>query len=157
MKIFSSLLLAAFTMLVFSNCKKEDGPVEKTKTELLTSGEWVHESSGADLDKNGTIDLTLEAAGVPQCRLDNRLMFRTDNTAVADEGTTKCNTSDPQTTQFRWQFADNQTTLSLSDNVFTQLNGKFVIRTLSSTQLSMSKDTSIAPFGNVAVMVNMKH
>ena len=157
MKIFSSLLLLSLVMLLFSNCKKEDSPAEKTKTDLLTSGVWVYESSGADVDGNGTIDLTLEAAGVPQCQLDNRLTFRTDNTAVADEGTTKCNPSDPQTTQFRWQFADNQTALSFSENVFTQLNGKFNIRTLNSTNLSMGKDTTFAPFGKVMVIVNMKH
>lgn len=157
MKIFSSLLLLPFVIVAFSYCKKEDSPAEKTKTDLLTSGVWVHESSGVDADKNGTIDVTLEAAGVPLCRLDNQLTFKTDNTAVADEGTTKCSSADPASTQFRWQFADNQTALSFSDNVFTALNGKFAIRTLSSTSLSMSKDTSIAPLGNVAVIVNLKH
>ena len=157
MKIFSSLLLLPFVIVAFSYCKKEDSPAEKTKTDLLTSGVWVHESSGVDADKNGTIDVTLEAAGVPSCRLDNRLTFKTDNTAVADEGTTKCNSADPVSTQFRWQFADNQTAISFSDNVFTALNGKFAVRTLSSTSLSMSKDTSIAPLGNVAVIVNLKH
>jgi hypothetical protein len=157
MKIFSTLLLLPMVIIAFSHCKKEDQQPEKTKRELLTAGAWVHESSGVDVDKNGTIELSLEAAGVPQCRLDNVLTFRSDNTAVADEGVAKCNTADPQTTQFNWQFADNETALSFSGNVFTQLNGRFTIRTLNATSLSLSKDTTIAPLGNVAVIVNLKH
>lgn len=157
MKIFSSLLLLTVLCAGFFACKKESGPAAETKADLLASGAWLHESSGVDVDKNGTIELTLEAAGVPQCRLDNVLTFRKDNTATADEGATKCNTADPQTTQFNWQFADNETALLFSGNVFTQLNGKFSIRTLSKTSLSLSKDTTVTGLGNVAVLVNLKH
>lgn len=157
MKIFSTLLLLSLAIGVFSNCKKEERPPEKTKKELLTAGAWVHESSGVDVDKNGTIELSLEAAGVQPCRLDNVLTFRSDNTAVADEGASKCNTTDPPTTQFSWQFADNETALSVSDNVFSQLNGRFAIRTLNSTSLSLSRDTTMPGVGNVAVIVNLKH
>lgn len=157
MKIFSSLLLLTVLCAGFFACKKESSPAAETKADLLTSGAWQHESSGVDVDKNGTIELTLEAAGVPACRLDNVLTFRKDNTAIADEGATRCNTADPQTTQFDWQFADNETALVFSGNVFTQLNGKFSIRTLSQTSLSLSKDTTVSPFGNVSVIVNLKH
>lgn len=157
MKIFSTLLLLAVIVVGFNACQKDDPPPEKTKTEILASSAWMHESSGVDVERNGTIEITLEAAGVPQCRLDNVLTFRTNNTAVADEGATKCNAADPQTTQFNWQFADNETALLFSGNVFTQLNGKFAIRTLNSTTLSLSKDTTVVPLGNVAVIVNLKH
>lgn len=156
MKIFSSLLVLGLSVAC-SNCKQENNPPAQTKTDLLTSGAWLHESSGVDADKNGTIDISLETAGVPQCRLDNVLTFRSDNTAVADEGATKCNATDPQISQFNWQFADNETALLFSGNVFTQLNGKFAIRTLTSTSLSLSRDTTIAPLGNVAIVVNLKH
>lgn len=157
MKIFSSLLLLLLISIGFFACQKESSVAVETKAALLTSGAWLHESSGVDVDKNGTIELSLEAAGVPLCRLDNVLTFRKDNSAVADEGTTKCNTADPQTSQFNWQFADNETALLFSGNVFTQLNGKFSIRTLSKTTLSLSKDTTVTGFGNVAVLVNLKH
>jgi hypothetical protein len=157
MKIFSTLLLLTVVSVTFQHCKKEDQQPEQTKTDLLTASAWVHESSGVDVDKNGTIELSLEAAGVPQCQLNNVLTFRNDNTAVADEGATKCNAADPQTTQFNWQFADNETALTFSGNVFTQLNGKFAIRTLNATSLSMSKDTTMPGVGNVAVIVNLKH
>ena len=156
MKIFSSLLLLFLICFVFSACKKDKNTAE-TKAALLESGAWLHESSGVDVDKNGTIELSLEAGGVPQCRLDNVLSFQKNHTATADEGATKCNTADPQTTQFNWQFADGETAVVFSGNVFTQLNGKFSIHTLSKTNLSLSKDTTIAPLGNVLVIVNLKH
>jgi hypothetical protein len=156
MKIFSSLLLLTVMGFGVFACKKNTTAAE-SKTDFLASGAWVHESSGVDVDKNGTIELSLEAGGVPKCRLDNVLTFQKNNTATADEGATKCNTADPQTTQFNWQFADNETALVFSGNVFTQLNGKFSIRTLSKTNLSLSKDTTVSGLGNVAVIVNLKH
>jgi Tfp pilus assembly protein PilW len=156
MKIFSSLLLLTVISVGFLACRKNNNTAE-SKADLLASGAWVHESSGVDMDKNGTIDFSLEASGVPQCRLDNVLTFRKDGTAIADEGAAKCNTADPQTSQFNWQFADNETAIVFSGNVFTQLNGKFSLRTLTKTNLSLSKDTTVSGFGNVSVLVNLKH
>lgn len=158
MKIFSSLLLLTTISVGLFACQKDSGNNNATtKTDLLTAGAWVHESSGVDVDKNGTIELSLEAAGVPQCRLDNVLTFQKNNTAVADEGAAKCNTADPQTTNFSWQFADNEGALVFSGNVFNQLNGKFAVRTLTNSSLSLSKDTTVGTLGSVAVIVNLKH
>ncbi len=157
MKIFSSLLIAFFSLL-FITCTKNDGVNEpETKTDLLTAGAWVHESSGVDTDKNGTIDYAFDATTIPLCRTDNVLTFQRGNTAVNDEGVAKCNASDQQVTTFNWNFSDNETVLNISGNVFTQLNGRLAIRTLTKTNLSLSKDTTIAPLGNVAILVNLKH
>ncbi len=70
----------ALTIMIgfcFLSCKKDssenNGP---TKTELLTSSAWKYESGGADVDKNGSIDLTLETIGtIPPCILDNSATF----------------------------------------------------------------------------------
>ena len=118
----------------------------------------MHESSGVDVDKNGSIDLPLVTLGVPQCQLDNTLLFKTDNTAVADEGATKCNAAAPQTNNFNWSFADNESSIVISNNVFPALNGKFTVGELTSTKLTIKKDTSMpAPIGNVSIIVNLKH
>jgi hypothetical protein len=158
MKIFSSLLLLTLSCSLFSACTKNDGDSNaETKTDLLTSGGWVHESSGVDTDKNGTIDFPFAATTVPVCRTDNKLTFRRDNTAINDEGATKCNNADQQETTFNWNFSDNETVLNISGNVFTQLNGRLVIRSLTKTNMSLSRDTTIVPLGNVAIVVNLKH
>ena len=97
MKIFSSRLLLLLVSAPFFSCQKESDqpPAEPTKTDQLTASAWVHESSGVDVDKNGTIDIPSTTAGIPTCRLDNVLTFKKDKTATADEGSTKCDPADP--------------------------------------------------------------
>lgn len=156
MKIFSTASLLFFCLFVIS-CQKEDD--EPTKTEQISSSPWVHESSGIDSDNNGTIDIPLTLAGVPTCRLDNILTFRTDGTATSAEGATKCTPTDAESTDFRWSFGNNETTLNLSENVFSQLNGSFKIKTLNSSSFSLTRDTIITtPITlNATIIVNLKH
>lgn len=157
MKIFSSRLLLLLVSAPFFSCQKEsDQPAEPTKTDQLTASAWVHESSGVDVDKNGTIDIPSTTAGIPTCRLDNVLTFKKDKTATADEGSTKCDQADPQSSTFNWNFADNETSLVISNNVFTALNGTMKIKTLSSTNLTLTKDTVVSS-NNVSLVVNLKH
>ena len=87
------------------------------------------------------------------------LTFRANGTATSAEGATKCNDSDPTSTDFNWSFADNETTLNLSGNVFAQLNGSFKIKTLNSTSFSLTRDTVItAPVRiDATIIVNLKH
>lgn len=157
MKIFSTLLLLVASASFFS-CEKESDqpPAEATKTDQITASAWVHESSGIDMDKNGTIDVASALAGIPACRLDNVLTFKKDGTATADEGATKCDQADPQTTNFNWSFADNESNLVISNNVFTVLNGKSKVKTLTTTNLTLTKDTVISN-NNVSLIVNLKH
>jgi hypothetical protein len=156
MKILSSLLLlAGLSACLLSACKKDDSDSEPNKKDNITAKPWVHESSGVDIDGNNTIDLPL-SANVPACVLDNVLTFKTDGTATADESATKCDAADPQTTGFNWSFADNEESLVISNYVFAPLNGKFKIKTLTSTNLSVSKDTSVSGL-NASIIVNLKH
>lgn len=160
MKIFSTLFLPIAASLSFFACQKEtNSGSADAKTNDITAAAWVHESSGVDVDKNGTIDLPLTSAGVQACRLDNTLTFKKDGTAIADEGATKCDNADPQTTNFNWNFADNETSLVISNNVFAALNGKLKIKTLNSTNFTLTKDTTITmpTTLNVTVIVNLKH
>jgi len=158
MKIFSTLLLLAVASASFFSCDKESDqpPAQPTQTDNITASAWVHESSGIDLDKNGTIDLASALAGIPACRLDNVLTFQKGGTATAGEGATKCDAADPSTTNFNWSFADNEKSLVISNNVFTILNGKTNIKTLTATNLTLTKDTVISS-NNVSLIVNLKH
>ena len=158
MKIFSSFFLLALTSTIFLSCQKgsDPAPTTPTNTDYLTASAWVHESSGIDQDRNGTIDLALPAGTIPVCRLDNVLTFKKGGTATADEGTTKCDAVDPQSTNFNWSFADNEKSLVVANNVFTELNGKLKILALYKDKLSLSKDTVIFAT-TMAIVVNLKH
>lgn len=162
MKIFSSLFSLMLLSVAFLSCQKESGSASNSSSEnmnYITTSAWVHESSGVDVDKNGTIDLPLTSAGVKDCQLDNTLTFKKDGTAVADEGATKCNATDPQNSNFNWNFADNEKSLEIKNNVFAALNGKLKIKTLTSTNLTLTKDTTVtSPTTlDVTVIVNLKH
>jgi len=158
MKIFSSLFLLALVSTVFICCQKDSDPTPATttNTDYLTASAWVYESAGIDQNKDGTIDASFPPGTVQDCQLDNVLTFKKDGSATSDAGATKCNASDPQTTQFNWSFADNDKSLVISNNVFTSLNGKLKVLTLDKTKLSLSKDTTIFSIP-LAIVVNMKH
>ena len=160
MKIFSPLLCIAITSLPFLSCnKKSDPATPTTKTDQLTLSSWTYENAGIDLDRNGSIDQplsTLAPALVQPCVTDNRLTFKRDNAGTVDEGPTKCNALDAQTSVFNWSFADNETNLTISNNPFPLLNGKSRIVNLTATNFTLSRDTVVFS-STVALIVSLKH
>lgn len=159
MKRFSTFLVAAALCAGLLACQKDSNPdpspTSANKTNL-TASTWLYESAGVDVDKNGTIDLPLTSTEVPPCLADNKLTFKSDNTAIADEGATKCNTTDAQTSNFNWNFADNEKTLNISSPVFSVFSGSLKILTLNSTKLTLGRDTVISSL-QMQIVVNLKH
>ena len=161
MKNFSTLLGLLLSALLFTNCSKKSDPdpAPATKTDHLTSSAWKYDNAGIDLNKDGTIDQPLSsiAPGVLQtCQTDNLLTFKKDNSGSVDEGATKCNPADNATTTFNWSFADNETNLNISNNVFAIMNGKSKIVSLTANNLALSRDTLFAG-QNLALVVSLKH
>lgn len=139
------LLLAitgmAIILCILPSCgKDETPPAPKTKTELISTGTWRFSTATV-----GGID-----AGplLQTCQKDNILAFVSTGTGTADEGTTKCNGGDPQTSPFTWNFTGGETVLNVSATFFTGGSGTFNIVTLSETQLVLSQTIS----GQVAVV-----
>jgi hypothetical protein len=156
MKIFSSLLYSLAVGLVLGSCQKKSDPAPQTsKTDLITASSWKLDVAGVDQDKNGTIDFVVTTL-IPSCTVDNTILFKRDNTGTTDEGATRCQSTDPQTTTYNWSFADAETNINISNSILTQINGKSKILALSQTSLSLSKDTTISS-QNVALIVNLKH
>lgn len=159
MKIFSSFVCFLFLCAAFS-CNKTSDPIPTaTKTDNISASSWTYENAGIDNDRNGTIDVPLSSIApslVQSCKIDNMLTFKKDNTGTVDEGATRCNVTDPQTSAFNWNFADNETNLVVSNNIFALLNGKSKILALTSTNFSLTRDTVIAAT-SVALVVNLKH
>jgi hypothetical protein len=147
--------LAAVLLICFGCDKDDDDPSDPTRTEIITQSTWKFDNAGIDQDKDGDVDLTITSQ-IPACVADNSFTLATNGTGVLDEGAAKCNASDAQTSPITWSFASNETILNMSSG-FAGIGGQSRILALNNTTLSLTKDTSIAFFGNVAVIVNLKH
>ena len=128
-------LLACLTgvLFVISSCsdKDPDPAPAKTKTELVSTGTWRFSAAtvgGAD------------ASGFLQaCQKDNTLTFTASGTGTLNEGATKCNAADPQTTPFTWNFLTNETQVFVSTTLFTGGSSTFNLVTLTESQLVLSQ------------------
>ena len=162
MKIFSTSLLLIAISSPFLSCQKESSTTEQpTKTQLISASGWTYEDGGIDGNRDGAVDAgasfsVLLPALVPACRTDNAITFKTDKTGAVDEGATKCNTADAQTTSFNWNFADNETAIDISNNVFALFNGKSKIYALTDKKLSLTRDTTLAGT-TYTLLVVLKH
>ncbi len=101
---FKTAVLLFSVVFIFSACSKEDdddnnGSTSKTNSEYLTSGYWKISAMTIDPGVNfgGTV-ITDFYAQIPACTKDDLIKFNADGTITDDEGTTKCNPNDPQTT-----------------------------------------------------------
>lgn len=135
-------------------CKKDSGSGDKTQQ--LTSADWKYNNGGIS-DANGNVIIDFSTTGtIPSCSLDNTIRFNSDGSGTVSENTNVCNGT-PATTNFTWNFASNQTLLNVSGGAVAGIGGSFKIKTLSNTQLSLLKDTTVSGFGSVTIVVNLKH
>ena len=149
------LVISAAALFGFDK-EDDDSNQQSEKTTLLVQQTWKFESAGFDMASNGSIDLNLTAQ-TPTCLSDNTLTFTANGSGTMDEGATKCNSAAPQSTAFTWSFTTNETEMNINGNVIPGVNsGKFKIMTLSSTQLTLSKDTVVQSIPG-AVVVSLKH
>jgi hypothetical protein len=156
MKIFTLLTCLLIGIGFWSCSKKSDpAPTQSTKMDNISSSAWKYESGGVDQDKNGTIDISGSSL-FGSCSLDNTITFNKDNTGITDEGSTKCNSTDPQSAPFNWSFADAEANITISNNIFSLLNGKFKVVALTGSAFTLSKDSTIGSL-SVSLIVNLKH
>ena len=140
-KIACLLLLSA----VLVSCKKSS---VKTKTELLTQGTWKFKSAtvgGSDWSSN-----------IQACQKDNVYTFVSNGTGSADEGPAKCNTGDPQTIPFTWNFQSAETILFISTTLFTGGSSTFNLVLISETELVVSQGIT-GPGPTFLVIVTFMH
>lgn len=153
MKYFAILLF----IISFWACSEKETTPAPSNTQMISEGSWKYESGGADMNRDGSIDVTFESVGaIPACRLDNTATFNANGSGIADEGTTKCNTSDPQTLPFTWNFSNNETRVNITGPGVFGISGQFNLVALNRTRMTLSKDTTISSV-NASVIVNLKH
>ena len=150
----SNYLFAALLSIAFISCdKKDDDKAEgETKTQLITSSAWKYDNAGADNDRNGTIDLSLNSS-IDACLKDNMITFSANGTANINESTIVCTGASPNTT-VNWSFANNETILNLSGGGL--FSGQFKVLKLDGSQLHIAKDTVYMGFSTSLVM-QLKH
>jgi hypothetical protein len=146
MKRLNLATLAVLSMSIFfSACSKSDSNTPKTKTQLLTQASWKFSNAkvnGADV-----------SSLIQTCQKDNILTFSsTGGSGTLDEGPVKCNSSDPQTTNFTWSFTNNEGTLHVSQVFFTGGSSDFTIVSLTETELVVSQIINISGTMQTAVV-----
>lgn len=158
MKALSILLVALVTVL--GSCQKEDssGSTSKTKTELITSSAWKYNDAKIDTDNNGTGDVALPAGFIESCQTDNTITFTSAGAGTVDEGATKCDSGDPQSIPFTWNFTNNEGSINFSSAVFAGIGGDFKIISLTETQLVISQTVTIPPSPiALTIVASFKH
>lgn len=149
-----TLIILAASLLILS-CKKNSNS-STTNTSQITSADWKYDNGGIG-DASGNIIVNFSTLGViPTCSLDNTLHFNSNGTGTVSEGANVCPGA-PATSSFSWNFSNNETVLNLSGGAVAGIGGSFKIKTLSSTQLSLLKDTTVTGFGSTTVVMNLKH
>lgn len=143
-KIFSAFLMLVALM---TGCKKEE---VLSKTELLCQKSWVVTASRSQTNGGAWSD---DFSSNPACEKDNTYSFTTSGSFIADEGATKCRSTDPQAIiTGTWQFTANETKISLKNQPsptpevydVTQLDAKtFILRgqTTSGTNVYVDEIT----------------
>lgn len=116
MKSIFSILLVISAALFFAGCSKNSNSPKDARG-ILISGKWQLQSSVSDITIPGRASDTEDNyAKMDECEKDNYFIFNSDGTGTTDEGTTKCNSSDPQTEKSgNWALLSNNTKLELSD------------------------------------------
>jgi hypothetical protein len=158
MKLILMLGLIICGMLIINSCSKKSSSDSnsQTKMQLLTSSAWYYDTAGIDLNGDGTIDEALPSGVIPSCIKDNTLTFNSDSTGIENEGAIKCDSADPQTSNFRWSFNATQSAINLPDSIFGSLTGTINITSLTATQLHLEQAVTDSGF-TVNVAVYLKH
>ncbi len=138
--------------LVWASCSKNSSGNNNNYVTLITKGTWRFDTSGIDLDKNGTVDQPDPI--LEPCFKDNTFVFNKDSTVVMDEGADKCSTN-PQTGTYSWSITNGNPAILKSD-VNPILAQGLKIYTLTDTKLTVYKDTSISGVSFWYIM-SLKH
>ena len=142
--LFSAL---CFSTLLFISCDKTD-EAPPTNTDHITKSSWKFDkamSSGSDV-----------SGFLSACYKDNVTTFQANGNGSLDEGATKCNTGDPQTTNFTWNFSNNGSTLNVTGGIFAGQSGSFMVVILNDTQMIL-QGTISSPTGPVTGQIYFKH
>jgi hypothetical protein len=103
--ILLNLSLIVFCLAISSCFKTEEIP---SKRELLKTGKW--QLTEYINHPGGVISASIDMyASLPACEKDNYYIFRSNDIAELNEGSTKCIATAPQVSSSNWQYIDDGT------------------------------------------------
>jgi hypothetical protein len=110
--------------------------VAGTRTFFITKATWKFSNANV-----GGLDVS---SFLQTCQKDNQLTFVGGGTGTNNEGATKCNPGDPQTSPFTWSFQAGETQLQISSTLFTGGSGTFTLVNVDNTYLTVSQPILIS-------------
>jgi hypothetical protein len=109
--------------------------VSGTKSYYISRNTWRF--------SNATVSGVDVSSALQACQKDNTLQFTatssTGGTGVLDEGPTKCNAGDPQSTPYTWSLQSAETQLIISTPLFSGGSSTFTLVSVTATQLIVSQ------------------
>ena len=150
------LTTAILSILLLTNCKKEETTKAKTKTEHLTSAKWYIKTFTVDPGiMIGGVTVTDFYSQMDACDKDDSDKFNVGGAGISDEGATKCDPTDPQTTAFTWSLSPTETRFNMDQDIYD-------IITLDETDLKYSQIVDGDDIGGVSdlkykITVGCKH
>jgi hypothetical protein len=147
-QLFLAPVLTAISMILLTGCGKEsDPPPAKTKTQLISQGNWKFDHATA-----GGTDIS---GSVNACFKDNTATFTGAGAMTLDESANVCTPS--YAGNYTWTFQSSETVLHLSAPIFTGGSSDFTIVALTETNLVLSQVMTVAPYPPTTVEVTFKH
>jgi hypothetical protein len=116
MKLKTSFALVAALLIFVAGCKKDEDsnaidPSQLTGKQWKTTGKTV--SPAIDFDNDGTAETNIFPL-LETCEKDNLIHLSTSNVITFDEGATKCDPADNQTTAGVWAWNSDQTKITVT-------------------------------------------
>jgi hypothetical protein len=136
--------LAVICIFATTACKKSSSG--KSKTEIVTTGTWKFDDMGADMNKDGSIDLS----DIDECMEDNTVTFSANGSGSTNEGADICDGSN-QTDSWTWSFKNNESVISIDIEEL----GDVTLLTLTDTELKGYKEID-NPFGSGTIWAVVK-
>jgi hypothetical protein len=117
MKPFFYTLLLFFSFTQISCDKTSTDPSGRLR--ILESGKWQFTASFSTVKVGDSTEIVDMLAALPDCTKDNYFIFQSDGTLIIDEGSTKCNDSNPQTINSgTWELMNGAAQLKFTDEIF---------------------------------------
>jgi hypothetical protein len=143
---FVSALVFTFSVFFVVSCKKKDDKTveppqspQPSRTDLITAKLWKISgltSGSSDLWNSGLVD---------PCNKDNTYRFKVNNILTAYDLPTKCNGSDPDSTNNPWTFTDNDTRIYVKINLNTTVEDTASIIELTESKIVLDADYNSVP------------
>lgn len=136
------IVLAALCVTIGLAACKKDKPAEKTKLEMLTTGQW--KITEAYLGKD-TVQVLDYYSTMEECVKNNTFIFNADYSITSDEGATKCDDTVKQTTtDGKWDLTNDGKTFVIKESNILPLTGTLSMKVdqLDDKTLKLSKDTT---------------